>query len=67
LETIDMLFGLQLLSSKDITDEQKETIHQREQARKDKDWVTSDQLRDELEKQGIGVRDTDHGPIWYRL
>lgn len=51
----------------DITATQKETILTREQARKNKDWATSDQLRDELEDQGIGLNDTPSGTTWYWL
>lgn len=64
---LDNLFGYQLSESKDITNKQKQTINDRQQARTAKDWTKSDQLRDDLLKQGISVRDTDHGPIWARI
>jgi cysteinyl-tRNA synthetase len=67
LEAIDELTGLGLLSSKDITQKQKDILSSRELARESKDWEKSDQLRQMLEGQGIGVRDTQAGPIWYRL
>ena len=67
IEFFDIIFGLNLLQSKDITDEQKKLLAERERARKNKDFAKSDQLRDELKQQAIGVRDTDHGQIWYRL
>jgi cysteinyl-tRNA synthetase len=63
---LDMALGLNLLASHDITDEQKQLIVQRQQAREAKDWQKSDELRNELGKQGILVRDTNHGPIWSR-
>lgn len=63
---LDKLLGLKLLSSEDITQEQKNTILEREKVRNDNDWKKSDELRGELEKQGIGLRDTGHGAIWYR-
>ena len=50
-----------------LTAQQQELIDSREKARQDKDWVKSDELRKELEKQGIGVNDTDNGPVWFRL
>jgi cysteinyl-tRNA synthetase len=67
LTFIDDLFGLQLLHSEDISGEQKAVVKAREQAREAKDWAKSDELRDQLTAQGIGVRDTPHGSIWSRL
>jgi cysteinyl-tRNA synthetase len=64
---IDTLLGLHLSDEPDITAEQKDSIAQREQARADKDWAKSDELRDQLVAQGIGLRDTPHGAVWYRL
>jgi cysteinyl-tRNA synthetase len=66
LKQIDRLLGIKLLGI-DITDEQKELITSRQQARDDKDWAQSDRLRDELKSQGIGINDTDHGQLWYRI
>jgi cysteinyl-tRNA synthetase len=67
LTTIDELLGTKLSTIADINDEQKELITKRQQVREAKDWAKSDELRDQLGKQGIGVRDTPSGPIWYRL
>lgn len=64
---VDETLGLQLLSSEDITDEQKSILSQREKARADKDWHLSDTLRDDLVSKGIGLRDTNNGSVWYRL
>ncbi|HUS26585.1 MAG TPA: cysteine--tRNA ligase [Nevskiaceae bacterium] len=68
LEFIDQALGLNLSHTKDITDTQYELIHRREQARRAKDWKQSDDLRNQLKEQGIGVRDdTPGGDVWYRL
>jgi len=68
LELIDDLLGLNLVNStKDILDEQKDLIRQREEVRKNQDWQKSDELRDKLKEQGIEVRDTVRGPIWSRI
>ncbi|HSX28817.1 MAG TPA: cysteine--tRNA ligase [Candidatus Saccharimonadales bacterium] len=67
LRFVDDALGLKLLESSDITQAQKELLAARQKARQEKDWATSDQLRDELVKQKIGIRDTDHGAIWFRL
>jgi cysteinyl-tRNA synthetase len=65
LETIDSLLGLQLLeTTKDISDDIKRCIIERERARENKDWHTADHLRLQIEKSGITVRDTAHGSIW---
>jgi cysteinyl-tRNA synthetase len=64
---VDSLLGLQLLKSSDITDAQKQLIAKRMQARTDKDWGTSDDLRQQLAEQGVGLKDTEFGSIWYRL
>ncbi len=51
----------------DIAPEQKQLLGEREQARAQKDWARSDALRDELLTQGIGLRDTASGAVWYRI
>lgn len=66
LTALDYMLGLQLMHTEDISTSQKKLLIERQQARQAKDWRASDQLREELLQQGIGVRDTNHGPIWYR-
>jgi len=64
---VDDLLGLSLSKRPDITDEQKDLIKKREAARAAKDFNRSDELRKQLEEQGIAVRDTAYGPQWSRL
>jgi cysteinyl-tRNA synthetase len=64
LNDLDELLGLDLASVKDISDDQKKLLQDRETARNNKDWAYADQLRNELLRQGIEVRDTDQGVIW---
>jgi cysteinyl-tRNA synthetase len=64
---IDAALGLQLTAGSDITNAQKELIAARETARASKDWAASDQLRSQLVEQGIGLRDTADGAVWYHL
>lgn len=65
LETIDSLLGLELLSTTpDITDEQKQRIIERTRAREENNFNRSDEIRSQLEKDGITIRDTASGPIW---
>jgi len=67
LSFIDSVLGLRLASRPDISAEDKRIIAKRENARQAKEWTKSDDLRNKLGKKGIGLRDTDHGAIWYRL
>lgn len=67
LKKLDDLLGLNLSTRQDINDGQKALIAQREEVRGSKDWTRSDEIRDSLAKEGLGVRDTPYGPIWYRL
>ena len=41
-------------------------VAERDNARKNKDWATSDRLRDELNKMGIILEDTPQGTRWHR-
>lgn len=66
IETIDELLGLDLAkSTPDIDDDTKRLLVQRQRARDEKDWTTSDSLRDTLAEQGIAIRDTPSGQIWH--
>ncbi len=67
LSEIDKLLGLNLSAIKDINDDQKHKIKDREAARKKGDWAMSDQIRDDLMKSHVGLRDTPSGTIWYPL
>jgi cysteinyl-tRNA synthetase len=67
LAFIENAFGIPVSSRPDITDEQKDLIAQREKARADKDWAKSDEVRDILESQGLGLRDKPFGAQWFRL
>lgn len=65
LSNLDELLGLKLSSVSDISQSQKELIAQRELARTDKKWERSDEIRDQLLNQGVGLRDTADGTIWF--
>jgi len=68
LQLVDDAFGLGVAHRSDITNEQKQLINEREDARTAKDWAKSDEIRAQLEQQGIGLRDTAYqGAIWFRL
>lgn len=67
LEYIDGVFGLSLMSTKDITNQQKQLILQRDLARKSKSWSTSDKIRKILQAQGIMLNDSSSKTYWRRL
>jgi cysteinyl-tRNA synthetase len=67
LSFLDATLGLKLTEEPDITDAQKQLVHDREAARERRYWDQADELRDQLAAQNIGIRDTDNGSIWYRL
>ena len=66
LSAVNKLLGFRLFDRADITSEQKDLLSQRNQARDSKDWQLSDQLRDTIEKSGIGINDTPKGQFWFR-
>ena len=41
-------------------------LKKRDEARKNKDWATSDQIRDQLKEMGITIQDTPQGTRWTR-
>lgn len=66
LEFVDDVLGLNLIgTTTDISDSQKQRILERARARDEKDWVMSDQIRDELLAEGIALNDTSSGVRWY--
>jgi cysteinyl-tRNA synthetase len=67
LAFLESVLGLPLANRPDITAEQKQLLADREAARTAKDWAKSDQLRDQLIEQGIGLRDKPYGAQWYRM
>jgi cysteinyl-tRNA synthetase len=42
----------------------KKLIEEREKARKERDWVESDRIRDKLQEKGILLEDTPSGVRW---
>lgn len=46
----------------EVSDEVKSLVEERQQARKDKNWKRSDEIRDQLKALGIAVEDTPNGP-----
>ncbi|MDO4611520.1 MAG: cysteine--tRNA ligase [Candidatus Saccharibacteria bacterium] len=62
---IDELFGLGLFKdAPEISEELKGLIIEREKARAEKNYVRADEIRDELLRSNIAVKDTADGAIW---
>lgn len=70
LAKFDNVLGLDLTNSKqyleqakkvDLPKEIAELLEKRKQARENKDWAMSDQIRDELKEKGYSVKDTKEG------
>mgnify|MGYP001099700637 CR=1 FL=1 len=51
----------------DLDSEIEELINQRQQARKEKNWKLSDEIRDKLKGMGIVLEDTPQGVKWKRV
>lgn len=62
---VEELLGIDLLKE-DISDDQKELLKNRLEARASKDFTESDRIRDELKAKGVDVRDDVSGQVWSR-
>jgi len=63
IEHIEAALGLELVF-RDIPKTIKDLLDKRKSARLAKDWIKSDEIRDELAKLNIHVRDARTGQIW---
>ncbi|MGP6147468.1 cysteine--tRNA ligase [Jeotgalibaca sp. A122] len=66
LEQIMMVFGIKLQAEAMLDDDIQALIDERTQARKDKNFARSDEIRDYLKDQGIILDDTPQGTRWRR-
>ncbi len=63
----DQIFALDLIQEEIVREMPlhiEKLLKEREMARAEKNWSRSDVLRDELEKEGLLVRDTGNGQEW---
>lgn len=65
-DAIESYLGIHIMGE-DVSETQKKLLDKRQTARDNKDFTKSDEIRDQLKEQGIGVRDTNHGQIWFRI
>lgn len=61
------IFGILFSKEELVDDEIDQLMEERNQARKDKDFARSDEIRDLLKNQGIILEDTAQGTRWRRL
>lgn len=67
LELGNKIFGLfGGLAGEPLNDDEKILLDERQKARLNKDFKTSDRLREELKKRGIIIEDTQEGQSWRR-
>lgn len=64
LRKLDTVFNILPEPQQELAPELQALITEREQARTDKDWSRSDELRDELADKGILIEDTPNGTTW---
>ena len=63
-QTVDAIFGTQLMTLSDLNEQQQALLQQRATARADNDFELADQLRQQLGSEGIEVNDTAFGQLW---
>jgi cysteinyl-tRNA synthetase len=63
------IFGVKFIVKRveELTNEQKQLIKDREDARANKDWPKADELRDKLKASGIILEDSQTGTVWKRI
>lgn len=67
LDKIDRIFAIIIPEETELSEEFMTLIKEREEARKNKDWAKSDELRDLLKEKGILVEDTPEGTVWKKI
>ena len=67
LKDIDSVLGVMRFEWKTSIPEVEEFIKERDLARKRKDWLRADKIRDQLMAIGIRLVDTPDGTMWWRI
>jgi cysteinyl-tRNA synthetase len=68
LNKIDEIFAVLVPKADDeISNEIQNLIKERKEARANKDWAKSDEIRDKLKAEGIILEDSDGETIWKRI
>lgn len=62
---VDELFGLGLTEGiEEVPDFVKRLMAEREEARKNKDFLVADEIREQLADNNFTIKDTPDGPVW---
>jgi len=64
LQQFDLVLNILPKLETNITSDVEALIAERNQARAEKNWKRSDEIRDTLLKQGIILEDTPQGTLW---
>lgn len=68
LMRLDAVLGILVSTQSDSVDDMvMALIKERDEARKNRDWKRSDEIRDELLKQGIQLEDSPKGTLWKKV
>ena len=67
LPQIAKIFNIEIFNKNVLTELQEELLNERKEARASKDFKRSDELRDDLLKKGIMVKDTKDGQKWEKV
>ena len=74
IESFEKVLSLGLLTDEELSSHSEEElkfieemIQKRTEAKKNKDFKLADEIRDELLKQGIQIKDTREGVVWSKL
>ena len=59
------ILGVQFDNKAELSDEIQTMVDERDQARADKDFAKSDELRDKLKEMGVILEDTPQGTRWH--
>ena len=67
MKEFDKVLGVLEEKAENLSPELKQLIHEREIARKEKDFARADRIRDELKEKGIILEDTKDGVRWKKV
>lgn len=66
IENASDIFGVNFIKTLQASKEEEKLLSERAEARRNKDFQRSDELRDLLKETGVVVEDTKEGQIWRR-
>lgn len=67
LKKLTRVLGIMEGEREEISEDIEKLIEERNEARKNKDFAKSDEIRDKLKKMGVEIEDTRSGTTWKRI